>query len=135
MKFFRRFVVADVVFVVLFWISASGLIAQDADFVPGATADHPVRVSSGVMRGLLQKHPAPKYPENARAEGVSGSVVIGALVTPAGLVEQPEIISGPAALRDAALDAVRTWTYKPFVLNGKPAYVLTTITVNFSLTP
>ncbi len=131
MKLLRRFSL----FITLLGSLCLTAMAQEATFVPGASAEHPIRVSSGVMAGLLQKHPAPKYPADAGANGVSGSVVLRALVTPEGLVEQPEVISGPAALRDGALDAVRKWTYKPYVLNGKPAYVLTTITLNFSLTP
>jgi hypothetical protein len=48
-------------------------------------------------------------------------------------VESLDVISGPEELRDSALDAFRQWTYKPFLLNGQPVEVETTIKVGYSL--
>ena len=73
------------------------------------------------------------YPAEARAAGVSGSVVLHALVGKTGRVENLTVVSGPEMLRSAAMEAVRGWVYKPYLLNGEPREVDTTVTVNFSL--
>jgi periplasmic protein TonB len=66
---------------------------------------------------------------------VSGAVVMMAKVDKDGKVTELKVISGPEILRVAALDAVRQWTYKPYLLNGRPVFVQTTVTVMFSLEP
>jgi protein TonB len=92
----------------------------------------PVRVSSGVVAGNAISQPKPVYPPIARAAHVSGAVVLHAIINKAGSIERLEVISGPEMLRASALDAVRNWKYKPYVLNGDPTEVETTITVNFN---
>jgi protein TonB len=91
-----------------------------------------MRVSSGVISGLALSQPKPVYPPIARAAHVSGAVVLHAMISKTGSVEKLEVISGPEMLRASALDAVRNWRYKPYLLNGEPTEVETTVTVNFN---
>ena len=81
--------------------------------------------------GLLSQ-PRPVYPPIARAAHVSGAVVLHAIISKSGSIERLEVVSGPEMLRASALDAVRQWKYKPYILNGDPTEVETTITVNFN---
>lgn len=90
-----------------------------------------VRISGGVMAGLVLTKVNPVYPPDALANHMEGSVVLSAKVGTDGTVQDLQAISGPEVLRQAALDAVRQWTYKPYLLNGNPVTVMTTITVNF----
>ena len=75
----------------------------------------------------------PIYPLSAKAAGIEGQVVLRALVTKDGQVRELRVLGGPAELRQAALHAVETWTYKPYLQRGHPVDVKTTITVNFSM--
>ena len=75
----------------------------------------------------------PIYPPIARAAHVGGTVVLHATISSSGAVESLTAISGPAMLQGAALDAVRQWKYKPYLLDGAAVPVDTTITVNFNL--
>ena len=76
---------------------------------------------------------APEYPEAARRAGVQGTVVLDAIVSAEGAVTQVQVVSGPEALSVAAIDAVRWWRYEPYVVNGQPAMVETTLSINFQL--
>ncbi len=100
---------------------------------PLGSKDRPVRVSSGVIAGLLLDKVDPIYPQDAKDSSVSGSVVMAAVITDQGKISKLSVISGPEKLRDAALEAVNQWTYKPYLLNGKPVFVQTVITTNFDL--
>lgn len=92
-----------------------------------------VRVSGGVMAANNLSKVDPVYPAEARAAGVSGTVVLHAIIGKDGSVQSVTVVAGPAVLQASALDAVRQWTYKPFLLNGEPVEVDTTITLNYSL--
>jgi len=74
---------------------------------------------------------APRYPEFAKAQHVSGDVVIDALIDTRGNVRKAQVLSGPVPLRGAATSAVMMWKYKPAVLDGKPTEVHERITVKF----
>jgi len=91
----------------------------------------PQRVSSGVMIGQLLTKTTPTYPPIARAAGVSGAVVLHATISKAGTIEELTVISGPEMLRAAAMAAVKSWRYRPYLLSGVPTEVDTTVTVNF----
>jgi TonB family protein len=95
----------------------------------------PVRISANVMAGNLYSHVDPIYPPIARAAGVSGEVVLHAIIGEDGMMKSLTVVSGPPMLQGAALEAVKDWTYRPFLLNGNPTAVDTTITVTFSLQP
>ena len=90
-------------------------------------------VSSGVIAGMNISKTTPVYPAIARAARVDGSVEMHALISKSGAIEDLSVVSGPEMLRVAALDAVRTWRYRPYLLNGEPVEVETTITVHFTL--
>jgi protein TonB len=75
----------------------------------------------------------PVYPSEALKERIAGTVRLHVLVAKDGTIEQIEVISGHPLLLQAALDAVRQWTYQPTLLNGEPVEVDTTIDVGFSL--
>jgi protein TonB len=93
----------------------------------------PVNISAGVAVGLLIKKTDPAYPAIAKTARVSGTVVISAMITKTGALANLKAVSGPAMLRQAALDAVRTWRYKPYQLNNEPVEVETTVNVVFTL--
>jgi TonB family protein len=76
---------------------------------------------------------SPKYPKKARKERVQGVVRLHAIIGKDGTVHELSVISGPALLTDAALQAVRQWRYEPTLLNGEPVEVDTTIDVIFAL--
>jgi len=92
-----------------------------------------VRVSRGVSEGMLLTQIRPVYPAIARMAGVQGAVVLEAAISKAGRIESLHAVSGPEMLRKAALDAVAPARYRPYLLNGEPTEVQTTITVVFTL--
>ncbi len=75
----------------------------------------------------------PEYPELARQAGVQGTVVLDIVVSVEGAVTQVKVVSGPEALSQAAVDAVRWWRFEPYFVNGQPATVETTVVLNFQL--
>jgi protein TonB len=90
-------------------------------------------VSSGVMAGLLVSKVFPVYPPMARAMRVAGRVALQATISRAGTIENLRVASGPALLQQAAIDAVKQWRYRPYLLNGEPVEVETTINVDFTM--
>jgi len=92
-----------------------------------------VRVSQGVMQGMVVSKVQPSYPPDARAARIQGSVVIEVVIDKNGNIESERLISGHPLLAPAAIDAVKQWKYRPYILNGNPVEVDTQITVNFTL--
>jgi TonB family protein len=92
-----------------------------------------VEISAAEAGALLQQGTAPTYPPIAKAARISGTVVLHILISETGTVEDAQAISGPAMLQQSAIDAVKTWRYKPYLLNNAPAAVETTVSVVFSL--
>jgi protein TonB len=93
----------------------------------------PAPVSSGVMAGLLLRKITPDYPAIARASRIEGTVVLEATISKSGEIVNLRVLSGPAMLRQAALNAVAQWQYRPYTLNGQPVEVETTVNVVFKL--
>lgn len=93
----------------------------------------PVKVSTGVSAGLLLAPIQPIYPTIARAAHVEGTVIIHAIISKDGHIESATVTGGPMMLAQAALDAVRSARYRPYLLNGTPTEVDTTFLVNFRL--
>jgi protein TonB len=91
----------------------------------------PVTRISQVIPGELIFSVNPQYPPAARSARVQGSVVMHAIIGTDGSVEQLRLISGNPLLVGAAMEAVRMWRYRPFLLDGKPVEGETDITVNF----
>jgi protein TonB len=92
-----------------------------------------IQVSQGVTQGLLVRQVKPQYPPMARETRVEGDVVLSAVIDKNGVVSDVRAISGPALLIPPALQAVRQWRYKPYLLNGQPVEVETQIKVQFRL--
>ncbi len=92
-----------------------------------------VRVSQGVSTGLLIKKVPPDYPADAREARIQGQVVLQALVDKNGDVEKLTLVSGHPLLAPAAIEAVKQWKYKPYLLNGQPVAMETWVTVSFQL--
>lgn len=87
--------------------------------------------TSVVMEGNLIHRVEPQYPAIARQIHLEGAVVLKAMISKEGNIEQLEVASGPGLLAVAAKEAVRQWKYRPYFLNGQPIEVETQITVNF----
>jgi TonB family protein len=92
-----------------------------------------VRVSSGVISGLLIHKVAPIYPVEARRARIQGTVVLQAEIGKDGRIADLHLISGPHELASAAIGAVQQWRYKPYLLAGEAVEVETQIQVNFQL--
>lgn len=90
-------------------------------------------ISAGVAAGMLVHRADPVYPRMAREAHVGGTVVLAATITRDGVLGGVRIVSGPSMLRQAAIDAVKTWRYRPYKLNNQPIDVDTTISLIFTL--
>jgi protein TonB len=93
----------------------------------------PVPVSTGVEAALLLRKTLPVYPAIAKAAGIQGTVTLQATISKSGTIENLRVVSGPPMLQQAAIDAVKTWVYRPYLLDGLPVEVETTVQVIFSL--
>jgi len=112
-------------------VSATSNLSAVPKFQP--VVPQRVRISQGVTRGLLIHRVEPSYPPLARAARVQGDVVLTAVISVTGEIENLQLVSGHPMLVPAAISAVKLWRYKPYLLNGQPVEVETTITVIFSL--
>ena len=99
---------------------------------PGA-APRRISISAGVAVGLLVSKAPIVYPIDAKKAHVSGTVVLNAIIGRDGTVEDLQVVSGPEMLQQAALDSVKQWRYRPYLLNGDPVEVRTTINIIFTL--
>ena len=100
---------------------------------PARVPAAPLRVSKGVLEGMLIAPIRPTYPAIAKAAHVQGTVVVEAVISRTGTIESLHVVSGPLLLENAALEAIRAARYQPYRLNGEPTEVQTRITVNFVL--
>lgn len=100
--------------------------------VPAPPVTRTFRTSS-MLEGSLIRRVQPVYPPLARSARVQGSVVLAAVISKAGMIENLTLISGHPMLVPAALQAVSQWRYRPYILNGEAIEVDTQITVNFIL--
>ncbi len=110
-----------------------GVLNAAPSDAPALAAPKRVNVSQGVAQGLLVHKVVPQYPVIAKQAHVQGSVVLQAVIAKDGSIENVQVVSGPATLASAAVNAVKQWRYKPYYLNGQPVEVQTTINVNFNL--
>jgi protein TonB len=92
-----------------------------------------VTISNGIAVGLLIQKTAPVYPPIAKSAHVQGTVVIQATISKAGAIVNSHVVAGPPMLRQAAQDAVQTWRFRPYLLDGQPVEVETTVSVVFNL--
>ncbi|HKI26158.1 MAG TPA: TonB family protein [Candidatus Sulfotelmatobacter sp.] len=110
-----------------------GIISSTPVAVPKIATPQRVRVSSGVSQGLLVRRVNPTYPPLARQARIQGVVVLQAQISKSGDIENLQLISGHPMLAPAAIEAVKQWKYKPYLLNGEPVEVDTQVQVNFTL--
>jgi TonB family protein len=109
---------------------------DEASLVPPADArpfKRRVSVSPAVMAGKKISGDNPYYPETAKSVRTEGTVVLSATISKEGTVENIKVVSGPLVLQPGAVNAVKTWRYEPYLLDGQPVEVGTTVTVVFNL--
>jgi len=99
---------------------------------PPAVGAKPAPISR-MMEGNLIHRVQPIYPALAKQARIQGSVVLRAIINREGVIENLQAVSGPPVLEQAAIEAVKQWRYKPYLLDGQPIEVETQVTVNFSL--
>jgi protein TonB len=92
-----------------------------------------IKVGGNVQGAMVLHKTSPVYPQLAKSARVSGVVHLAAIISKDGTIQELHSLGGPALLIQAAMDAVKTWTYRPTMLNGEPVQVETTIDVNFTL--
>lgn len=110
-----------------------GIISSTPVAVPKVAVQR-VRVSQGVTAGLVVHKVQPVYPQMAKIARVQGNVVLAAIIGKDGTIQNLHVVSTASPLlNQSAIDAVRQWRYKPYILNGEPVEVDTTITVTFTL--
>ena len=91
----------------------------------------PIVISTNVLDRLAVHKTRPDYPAQAAQQHLVGAVVLRVIVDKSGKVIEATPMAGPDVFRQAAVDAVRKWQYKPYVLNGEPLQVRSTIVVAF----
>ena len=96
---------------------------------------HRVRVSPGIAADNLIHKIVPEYPPKAKENHIQGAVVLHVIIDKQGQVIDLKTVSGHPDLVPAATDAVKQWRYNPYLLNGEPVEVETTVTVNFNQAP
>lgn len=137
----RRFVILAACIAFGVGTCASALVFRTYVYTPSvaneATAASkekaPTSVPAGVMAQRLLKQPVPIYPLAAKKAKIEGSVLLDAVIGEDGTIKNLKAVSGPKELQQSALDAVRQWTYKPYLINGDPVEVETTVTITYSL--
>ncbi len=108
------------------------------ELVPGSVKQpaapvEPLAVGGDVKPAKMISSVPPVYPSLARSQHISGDVKIDALIDVNGRVTSMKVISGPALLHQAAMDALRQWKYRPATLDGKPVPMHLTIMLQFRL--
>jgi periplasmic protein TonB len=92
-----------------------------------------IAVSAGVIAGNKLGGTAPQYPPIAKAAKIQGTVVLQVEISTAGTIENLNVISGPPMLQQSALEAVKTYRYKPYLLHGEPVIVDSQVSVVYKL--
>ena len=114
-----------------------GIVSQTSSLmvVPKLATATPkrIRISQGVTKGLLIQKIEPKYPLLALQARIWGEVILKAIITKDGEIKELELVSGHPMLTAAAIAAVRQWRFHPYLLNGEPIEVETTVTVTFKI--
>jgi len=95
----------------------------------------PVALSEDAARALLVHSVNPTYPPEALTQKLHGSVVLQAIISRDGSIEDLKLVRGAFVLSKAAIAAVKQWRFQPYTLNGHAAQTQTTITINFSAPP
>lgn len=96
-------------------------------------APQPITVDKAQMASQIIKKVNPVYPPLARQARIQGQVILKVEITKSGDAENIQLVSGHPMLAPSAIEAVRQWKYRPYLLNGEPVNVQTDVTVNFTL--
>ena len=99
---------------------------------PPPAVTRPIHVSV-MNEGMLVRRVQPVYPVPAKLAHIQGKVVLSAIISKEGTIENLRVLTGHPMLVGAAIDAVSQWRYRPYILNNEPLEVETLITVNFVL--
>jgi periplasmic protein TonB len=110
-----------------------GSIVGSTAAPPKMATPQKLRVSSGVAEGNLLRKIEPQYPPMAKIAHIQGDVILAATISKSGIIENLHVVSGHPILAQAAMDAVKQWKYKPYLLNGEPVEVETTVKVTFHM--
>jgi TonB family protein len=114
-------------------------VKKDVRYLPMHASVRPIPsprtidVSSGVMAANLLSASPPSYPKLASLTHMQGTVVMQAIISKDGTVQNLQVIQGHRLLRNAAKNSARTWRYRPYLVNGKPVEVATIVSVDFTL--
>jgi protein TonB len=92
-----------------------------------------VTIPAGVAVGMLLQRTIALYPAAAKAAHVSGTVVLQVTISKTGTIEDLHVVTGPPMLQQSVLGAVKTWRYRPYLINGEPVEVETTVNAIFTL--
>jgi protein TonB len=112
----------------------SNIVTSVPTNVPKAMpAPEMLKVSQGVTQGMLLRRVQPVYPHSALQMRIAGSVQLQAVIDKAGNIASVKVLSGDPILSKSAVDAVKQWKYKPYLLDGEAVEIQTQITVNFKL--
>ena len=114
-------------------IVAAGSATGSGPVVVAAKPGPPPRISDGVTRGMLLAPIRPVYPRIAILSHIEGTVIVTATIDKNGRVTGLQVMSGHPMLTSAAIDAIKDARYKPYLLNGEPTDIITTISVNFRI--
>jgi TonB family protein len=114
--------------------AAAPQTSASASSEPNSSAPKPKRIRLGgnVAQAQLVHQVTPVYPDDAKMQRISGTVMLHAIISKDGTVRVLEYMSGPSALIKPAIDAVKEWRYKPTRLNGELVEVDTTISVVYT---
>jgi periplasmic protein TonB len=116
---------------------SEALSSTSSAAVPVKTFDPPpvkrIRVASRVVEANLIRDVAPQYPPEAGRARIEGTVVLLAVIGTDGSVKDVRVENGLPILAQAAINAVKQWRYKPYMINGEPVEVDSRITINFTL--
>jgi TonB family protein len=99
---------------------------------PASASGTKISISADVANGLLIQKTTPVYPPIAVSARVTGTVVLKIIISKTGSVNEIHVVSGHLLLKQAAIDAVKQWRYRPYLLNGEPVEVETTVNVTKS---
>lgn len=100
---------------------------------PEPTPVKRIRVAAGVAEAHLIHEVQPEYPPDAGRERIEGTVVLLAVIGSDGIVQDVQVLSGLPILAQAAIQAVKQWRYKPYLLNGAAVEIDSRITINFTM--
>jgi protein TonB len=112
--------------------AADAAVSANVAAAPTTDAAERVRLSPNASLALVRPV-NPSYPLLARQMKVQGSVLLQALISREGSIQDLQILSGPAILAAAAREAVKQWRFKPYLQDGQPVETQAKITVNFTI--